>query len=142
MARTPIPDALAMRELKYGEAPEAERERVAALLRAAGRRTEALLLYEGRADHASLRAERDHAIAHGRVFPLQTLLRLGAEVTADHLRACAAAAEKHGRWMDARTCYRLLEDEASVRRIAEHLPKSLVPPPPPEPPAAPPAKDA
>ena len=135
MARPLIPDALVMRELKYGQASEAEKERVAALLRAAGRRTEALLLYEGRADHASLRNERDHAITNGRVFPLQTLQRLGAEVTQDHLRACAAAAEKNGRWMDARTCYLLLKDEAAVRRIAEHLPKSMVPPPPPEPPA-------
>jgi hypothetical protein len=135
MARPQIPDALVMRELKYGQAPEAEKERVAGVLRAAGRRTEALLLYEGRAGHGALRNERDHAISNGRVFPLQTLMRLGVEVTPDHLRACAAAAEKNGRWMDARTCYVLLKDEAAVRRIADHLPKSLVPPPPPEPPA-------
>jgi hypothetical protein len=124
-----------MRELKYGDAGAAEKDAVAALLRAAGRRTEALLLYEGRSDHASLRTERDHAISNGRVFPLQTLQRLGAEVTPDHLRACAAAAEKNGRWMDARTCYVLLKDYDAVRRIAAHLPQRLVPPPPPEPPA-------
>jgi hypothetical protein len=136
MARPSVPDALVMRELKYGTATTAEKDRVAALLRAAGRRTEALLLYEGRADHPALRLERDHAITHGMVFPLQTLQRLGTEVTPEHFKACAAAAEQNGRWLDARICYLLLKDEAAVRRIAAHLPASLVPPPPPEPPAA------
>ena len=139
MAHSPIPDALVMRHLKFGGAPEADRDRVAETLRAAGRRTEALLLFEGRPEHPSLPAARDHAIMNGLAFQLLALRKLGVAVTPEQVKATATAAEKSGRWNDARLLYRALADEDAIRRIAEHLPPSLRPPPPP-PPAEPPAK--
>jgi hypothetical protein len=133
LATRTIPDALAMRTLKFGGAPEEERERAAELLRAAGRRTEALLLYEGRGSHPALRAARDHAVMHGLGFHLLSLRRLGAEVTPEHLKAGAQSAERAGRYMEARLLHLALGDTEAVRRIAAHLPASMVPPPPPEP---------
>ncbi len=124
-----IPDALAMRNLKYGDAPAAERDRVAGVLRSAGRRTEALLLYEGRSQHESLVSLRDHAITHGLAFPLLALRRMGGEVTEAHLRGAAEAAEKGGRWLEARQLRLALGDTAALERLAPHLPESLRPPP-------------
>lgn len=140
MARTPVPDALVMRHLKFANAPEGEKDRVAEVLRAEGRRIEALLLFEGRPQHPALKTARDHAVMHGAAFQLLTLKRLGVEITPAQLRDTAQAAERLGRWMDARALYRLLEDEEAVRRIAEHLPASLRPPPLPAP--APPPEPA
>jgi hypothetical protein len=137
VASTPIPDTLAMRVLMLASTPAEERERVAEALRAAGRRTEALLLYEGRADHPALRAARDHAVMNGLGFQLLAMQQLGADVTRDHLKAGAQAAERHGRYMEARLLHLALGDEEAVRRIAAHLPPSMVPPPPPPPEAAP-----
>lgn len=131
-----IPDALAMRHLKYGGAPEAERERMAEVLRAADRHTEALLLYEGRGGHPSLVGVLDRAVSRGLAFRVLSLRRLGAPVTDDHLRACALSAEKAGRWLDARQCYLALGEAPALQRFAQHLPECLRPPPPP-PPAAP-----
>lgn len=133
-----IPDALAMRSLKYGGAPEEQREQVAQTLRQAGRHTEALLLYEGRAQHPALAAERARAVAKGLAFPLLTLRRIGAPVSDDDVRACARAAEAAGRWLDARQAYLALGDAEAVVRLAPHLPASYAPPPPPPaPPTAP-----
>lgn len=137
-----IPDALAMRHLKYGGAPEAERERMAEVLRAANRHTEALLLYEGRGGHPSLVSALQRAVSQGLAFRVLSLRRLGAPVTDDHLRACALAAEKAGRWLDARQCHLAVGDAEAVQRLAQHLPESMRPPPPPPPPAEAPAPKA
>ena len=137
MARPTIPDALRMRTLKYEESELAERERVAETLRGAKRHTEALLLYEGRASDPSLRHERDRALSEGQSFRLFTLRKLGMEITPAHVRTCAESAERHGRWMDARLCWKDLGNDEAIQRIAPHLPPSLQPPPPPPPPAAP-----
>ena len=45
----------------------------------------------------------------------------------DALRACAEAAERTGRFLDARRCYEALGDEDAIRKIAEHLPPTLQP---------------
>jgi len=55
--------------------------------------------------------------------------RTGRTVTPEELRACAQEAEAHGRWMDARNAYLLLDDEGAIRAIAEHLPAGLKPAP-------------
>lgn len=129
MARSRFPNALQMRTLKYGEAADAERDRVAEALRAAGRHAEALLLYERRPGHPDLAGEIAWAVGEGNGFHLTAVQRTGGTVAAADWQACAAEAERRGRWMDARHCFVALEDEASVQRIAEHLPASLQPAP-------------
>lgn len=129
MARNEIPDALKMRELKYGEGGDATRDEVASRLLAQGRRSEAILLYEGRGGHPFLAAERDWAVSAGDAFHLVSVRRLGCPVGPEHLRACAEAAEARGRWMDARNAWMQLGEGAAVARIAPHLPPSLRPPP-------------
>ena len=132
MARSRIPTALDMRTLKYGEASDAERDAVAEALRAAGRRAEALLLYERRPGHPDLAGERDWAVAEGNGFHLLGVKRAGGPVDEAAWRACAAEAERRGRWMDARHCYRTVGDAEALQRIAEHLPEALRPEPPSE----------
>ncbi len=127
MAKSRIPNAIAMRALKYGSATPQDRESAAQALRAQGRRAEAILLFEGLGGHAFLREERDWAIGEGEGFHLISVKRLGAQVEEKDLRACAAAAEARGRWMDARNCWLELGAEDEVKRIAEHLPGSLRP---------------
>jgi hypothetical protein len=134
MASPRIPNALQMRQLKYGRSDPAERDRVAKTLRELGRHAEALLLYEGRVDHPFVREEMKRAADHGEAFPLLLLRKMGASIAPEQFRTCAEAAERKERWLDARQAWLALGDEAAVRRIAEHLPPSLAPaPPPPEP---------
>ena len=132
MARSKTPNALEMRALKYDDATDAEKDRVAENLRAEGRRAEAILLFQGRGDHPFLGEEARWALAEGNGFHLTSLARLGRKVTAEELRACARAAEQRGRWMDARLCYVEVGDEAAVRAIGEHLPPTLRPAAPPD----------
>jgi hypothetical protein len=136
MAASSLPDALLMRELRAGNAPEAERERVAAELRAQGRATQAVLLYEGRAQHPALDAEQARAVREGHVFLLLAMRRLGRSVPDADLRAAAQVASTKGGYLEARLAYQALGDVEAVRALAPHLPPSLVPPPPPPPPAA------
>ncbi len=129
---TRIPNALEMRALKYGDRSEAERDAVAEALMAQGRRSEAILLYEGRPDHPFLEEERRQAVAEGRVFHLLSLRRLRKEIPPGDLRAAAGHAEAAGRWLEARLAWQALDEEDEIRRIAEHLPEPLRPEPPPE----------
>ena len=127
MARATIPDALEMRRLKYAaDVPLEAKDRVADALRAAGRRSEALLLYDGRADHPSLLEDLAWAVREGASFTLSSLKRMGVPVTDEQLRACAESAEAKGRWYDAYRCYERLADEASLARVRERLPNFKV----------------
>lgn len=127
MAKSKIPHALEMRDLKYGGAPDAERDRVAELLRAEGRRAEAILLFEDRPGHPFLREEVRWAVEEGVGFHLLSIQRMGGDVSPEEIRACAKAAEARGRWMEARSCWQALGEGAAVARIADHLPPSLQP---------------
>ena len=127
MARAKIPTALKMRELKYGQGQESERDAVAETLRADGRRAEAVLLFEGRPEHPFLAEEVRWAISEGNGFHLLSIQRLGREVSEQELRDCAAAARDRGRWMDARNCYEAIGDLAAIREFAEELPPSRRP---------------
>ncbi|HVG93695.1 MAG TPA: hypothetical protein VND21_04555 [Planctomycetota bacterium] len=123
MARPEVPDALAMRRLKYGvDVPPAERDRAAEKLRTLGRRAEAILLYERHADHPSIRDDLTWAVKEGAAFHVFLLKRMGLEVTDASLRSCAEAAEAHSRWYDAHRCWNALKDEAGLARVAERLP--------------------
>lgn len=140
MARAPIPHALEMRRLKYGEATAAERAAVAEALLAQGRRSEVLLLLERHPDPEAFERERRWAIAQGDSFHLLSLKRLGAPVSPDDLRALAQVAEEKGRLRDAIQCHRALEDPAAAQRLRARLDaeEGRVLPPPPLPGAAPP----
>lgn len=127
MTASRIPDALEMRELKYGNRSDAERDRVAEALLAAGRRSEALLLFEGRLDHPQLASEKRYALEEGASFHLLSLRRMGLTVTEEDLRVCALAAERKGRYLDARQCWAALGEEGEIERIADHLPAGLRP---------------
>jgi hypothetical protein len=122
MARSSIPDALRMTALKYGEATAAERDRVAEALRAQGRRSEALLLYEGRADHPSVAKDLEWAVREGVAFTLFQVRRMGFPVTDEQRRACAAAAEARERWFDAHRLYEVLGDAEALERVRARIP--------------------
>jgi hypothetical protein len=131
MTNPTFPTALAMRELKYGQdAPAAEKDRWAKALREAGRRAEAILLYEGRTDSPALKEDLAWAVREGAAFYLFSLQRMGLAVSAEQFRACAESAESKERWYDARRCWQLLEDQAGLARVAPHLPGYVAPPPP------------
>ncbi|MDJ0975167.1 MAG: hypothetical protein QNJ98_11950 [Planctomycetota bacterium] len=125
MAKSDIPNGLAMQNLKYGDAAPADRDAVAARLRELGRRSEAVLLYEGRPEHPFLTEEVDWAVKEGAAYHLLSLKNLGVEVPDDAFRRCGSAAEDRGRYMDARTCYVALEDTEALQRINANLPASL-----------------
>src|SRR5262245_42083144 len=109
MARRDIPDALQMRHLKsYPDVAHATRDAMARRLRAEGRVAEAILLYDGRPDHPDLLADLAESVKEGRAFQVLALRRAGTPVTDDQVRACAAAAEAKGRWLDAHRCYTVL----------------------------------
>jgi hypothetical protein len=122
MARSPIPDALLMTHLKYGGGTTEEKDRVAEALRKAGRRTEALLLYEGRADHPAVKQDLAWAVREGAAFTLFQIRRLGYPVTDDERRACAAAAEARERWFDAHRLYEVMGDAEALERVRARIP--------------------
>ncbi len=123
MARPAIPDALGMRRLKYDPlATNAERDATAALLRQAGRIPEAILLYEGRAEHPSLAGDVKEATRLGSSFVLRALERIGVRLEPETWRACAGHAEMKERWYDALRCHEVLKDEAGIARVREKLP--------------------
>lgn len=123
MARGPIPDPLLMRRAKYAPAtPVAERDRIAAALRAEGRHGEAVMLYEGRGDHPDLAQDLAWAVKAGASFVLLSLERMGRAVTDADRRACAVAAEGHGRWYDAHRLYDRLQDAEALARVRAKIP--------------------
>jgi hypothetical protein len=132
MARPEIPPALVMRELKYGDRPAGERDRVAGILRQQDRREEAILLFEGRADHPFVDEEVRWAVEHGAGFHLLAIGRLGRALERGDLEACARRAEADGRYLEARLVCRALGDDAGLARLSPHLPPSLRPPAPTE----------
>ena len=125
MAKADIPNALRMQNLKFGDATDAERDAVASRLRELGRRSEAVLLFEGRPEHPFLAEEVTWAVSQGAAYHLLSLQSLGVEVPDDAFRQCGESAERGGRFMDARTCYVALEDTEALQRINGHLPMSL-----------------
>lgn len=125
MAKSDVPNAFAMQTLKFGEAAPANRDAAAVRLRELGRRSEAVLLFEGRPDHPFLAEEVEWAVSEGAGFHLLSLRGLGMAIPADAWQRCASRAEERARYMDARTCYVALEDTDGLRRINAHLPPSL-----------------
>lgn len=125
MASSQFPDALTMRDWKYGGRSAEERVALATRLRDVGRRSEALLLFEHDPANPFLEAEITWARENGIGFHLANMRSVGVEISPDAWRDCAQVAESRGRFMDARTCYVALEDTAALERINPHLPPSL-----------------
>jgi hypothetical protein len=124
MARKAVPDALEMTRLKYGEdATDEDRDRVAQALREQGRRTEAILLYDGRPDHPALAEDLKWAIREGAAFTLFQVRRMGVAVTDQQRRDCAEAAERKGRFYDAYRLYEVLADAAALERVRQSIPE-------------------
>jgi hypothetical protein len=111
-----------MRRIKYDDADLAKRDAVARSLREQGRIAEAILLYDGRADHPELASDLEKAIREGKAFHVLALRRTGTTVSNEQIRACAVAAESKGRWLDAHRCYTVLADAEALARIAPQLP--------------------
>jgi hypothetical protein len=115
-----------MTRLKYGEAAPEEKDRAAEALRAQGRRSEALLLYEGRADHPSVAKDVEWAVREGAAFTLFQARRMGYPLSDEQRRACAAAAEARERWFDAYRLYEVLGDAEALERVRARLPGYVV----------------
>ena len=127
MAKSTIPDALEMTRLKYAAGiPVEAKEKVAAALRAAGRRPEAILLYEGSPDHPALQDDLRWAVSEGASFTLFALRRLGVPISDEQRRACAETAESKGRWYDAHRLYEVLGDAAALERVRAQIPSFKV----------------
>lgn len=127
MARTSVPDALAMRRLKYGEATDAEREAVAESLIAADRLAEAWLLYERRPEASTVARLKREALQRGQTFLLLAMRRAGSDVSDAELTSAAKTAEAAGRFLDARHAWVALGAKDELARIADELPPRLRP---------------
>jgi hypothetical protein len=122
-----FPNALEMREIKYG--PKTSREERVALARrleAAGRVAEALDLYLLAGDEAGLASVRARAVREGRPILLLMLARANRAVSSEEWRSAAEAAFAAERWRDAFRAYSEAGDEAGLARVREKIPDYLV----------------
>lgn len=122
MARA-LPDALQLREIKYGsKTSAAERLRVARQLAEAGRFAEALDLFLLAGDDEGEAESRRRAVEEGRPVLLLTLRRAGRSVSSDEWRRAGEAAVRAGRWRDAFRCYTEAGDEEGLAAVRDKLP--------------------
>lgn len=126
-----LPDALQLREIKYGSrtSPE-ERRRIARSLAAAGRVAEALDLYLLAGDEEGEAEVRRRAVAEGQPILLLILRRAGRSISRDEWAEAARAAVRAGRWREAYRCFSEAGDEAGLAEIQDKLPDYSVYTPP------------
>jgi len=118
-----MPDALQLREVKYGvKSQSAQQIKLASAMESAGRVAEALDLYLLAGDEDGVQSIRKRAVAEGRPVWLLMAQREGHTVSHDDWKQCAAAAEAAGRLREAYRAYRFAEDEGGLARIHESLP--------------------
>lgn len=119
----PLPDALRVREVKYGEksTPEA-RSRLAREFQAAGRAAEALDLFLLAGDDEGAREIQEEAVREGRPLLLILCQRGGREVTRDEWRKAGEAAYSARRWREAFRCFTAARDDAGLARVREQIP--------------------
>jgi len=118
-----LPDALAMREVKYGEkTPRERRLKVARDLVAAGRIYEALDLFLIAKDEEGVRGLRTRATKEGLPVILLMLRRAGQAPTAAEWSAAGEGAFAAGRYRDAFRCFLEANDAAGLERVRERLP--------------------
>jgi hypothetical protein len=110
-----LPDALRLRDLKYGTKHSAEaRRRMAQQLLDAGRIAEALDLFQLAGDAAGVQTVKDRALKEGRPHVLLTLIRLGHQFSAAEWKAAGQGALGAGRWREAFRCFLEAEDEEGL----------------------------
>ena len=119
-----MPDALQLREAKYGARmqPTSQSE-LARRLAAAGRVAEALDLFLIAGDEAGAASIRDRAVQEGRPVWLLMLERSGLAVSSDEWTRCGISAESVGRTREAFRAFTRAEDEAGIARVHETLPE-------------------
>ena len=117
------PDAIQMREIKYGtKADRAQQVAVAAGLLDAGRVAEALDLYLLAKDEEGVAGIRKRAAAEGRPVWLIMIERDGRAVAAAEWKACGEAAFAAERWREAFRAFTRAEDDAGLARVQEKIP--------------------
>ncbi|MHC4960216.1 MAG: hypothetical protein ACYTGN_17820 [Planctomycetota bacterium] len=122
MAAT-LPDALQLRDLKYGEKHSAEaRRRMAQRFFEAGRMAEALDLFHLAGDDAGVQAVRDRVLAEGRPHAILSLIRVGLEVTAAEWSQAGHGALAAGRFREAFRCFTEAADEDGLAAVHEKIP--------------------
>ncbi|MEM8884253.1 MAG: hypothetical protein AAGD14_09305 [Planctomycetota bacterium] len=118
-----VPDAMQMREIKYGAktTPAAQQQTAAALLQA-GRVAESLDLSILAGDDAAVASIRKRACDEGRPIWLIMIERAHSAIPTDEWRACAEAAFRAERWRDAFRAFTRADDEAGLERVREKIP--------------------
>ncbi|MHC4849011.1 MAG: hypothetical protein ACYTEG_11220 [Planctomycetota bacterium] len=118
-----IPDALQMREVKYGEKTQPTQQlALAKTLLEAGRVAEALDLFLLAGDEASVTAIHKRACAEGRPVWLVMIERTGRTITSADWKACGEAALRGERWREAFRAFTMAGDEAGIARAQEEIP--------------------
>ncbi len=126
-----LPDALQLREIKYGtKTSDAERCRVARDLAAAGRLAEALDLFLLAGDEQGEAEIRRRAIEEGQPLLLLSLRRAGRSVPRDEWLQAGRAAQAARRWREAYRCYVEADDEAALAEVKKALPDYVIYTPP------------
>ncbi|MHC4939697.1 MAG: hypothetical protein ACYTHK_12060 [Planctomycetota bacterium] len=118
-----IPDALTMRDVKYGAKTQpAQRAVVAKSLLDSGRVAEALDLYLLAGDDAAVQSIQQRACAEGRPVWLVMIERTGRVISAADWKACGDAAFRKERWREAFRAFTMAGDEAAIARTQEKIP--------------------
>lgn len=119
----PLPNALRMREIKFG--PKVSREekvRAARAQLAAGRSAEALDLFLIAGEEKAVEEMRREAVAKGRVLLLLMLQRAGRPPASGEWRAAGDAAFADQRWREAFRAYTFAGWEEGLARVKEKIP--------------------
>jgi len=120
----PLPDALRLREIKYGDKTTNElRIRTAELMLQEGRLAEALDLYVLAGHDEGVAHMRQLAQERGRPWLLLMLRRAGRAVAAEEWKRAGTAAESDERWRDAYRAFLEADDEEGLARIRERIPE-------------------
>jgi len=118
-----LPDAIQMRDLKYGAKADAGHKRAAAgELLAAGRVAEALDLYLLAGDEEGVAGIRKRACEEGRPVWLVMIERDGRSIGAAEWKACGEAAFAAERWREAFRAFTRAGDETGLARVQEKVP--------------------
>jgi hypothetical protein len=118
-----IPDALGMREIKYGVRSEAAQQRATAeQLLADGRVAEALDLYLLCEDDAGIESIQKRACEEGRPVWLVMIERVERTISAAEWKACGDAAFRAERWREAFRAYTRAGDEEGLARVHDKVP--------------------
>ena len=118
-----LPNALQLREIKFGEKVTAQ-QRIGWARRLLGvdRLAEALDLFLIAGDEAGFHEIRDRAIAEGRTVLLVMLERAGHVPTTEQWSAAGEAALGAGRSRDAYRCFLAAANEDGLAKVREQIP--------------------